>query len=59
MNVKMAAAISPGSASGSTTCHTVRPRPAPSTSAASSSSSGIDWKKARSTHRQKGRQKVV
>jgi hypothetical protein len=59
MNVKIAAAISPGRASGSTTYHTVRPLPAPSTRAASSSSSGIDWKNARSTHRQNGRQNVV
>src|SRR5438034_2979343 len=59
MNVKIAAAISPGRASGSTTCQTARPRPAPSTRAASSSSSGIDSKNARRSQRQNGRQKVV
>src|SRR5262244_748458 len=59
MNVKMPAAMSPGSASGSVTYHAARGRSAPSTMAASSSSSGTPAKKARSNHRQNGKQNVV
>src|SRR6266545_1578420 len=48
MKVKIDTAMTPGRASGRTTCSTARGRPAPSTRAASSSSSGMLWKNARS-----------
>jgi hypothetical protein len=59
MKVKVAVAMRPGTASGSTMCSTARGRLAPSVSAASSSSSGMLWKKLRSSHSANGRHSAL
>src|SRR5687767_14774124 len=54
MSEKIAAAMMPGSAEGSTISMNTRSRLAPSMSAASSSSTGIERKNAHRSHMQKG-----